>query len=216
MGSYSNGTIYAPEEMTELKHDQHSFRGTWAGENAEVPAIMPTDTAAICNMSVTHRVEAKYLGVDNVNFENLTLDGEVGAALRISGIISISGSTFANNKVTGKAASLNGAYSRGGAIYTNAGLTVDAGDGDPTLFVNNSATGHGGAICSYYTVDVTGATFSGNKSTNSYGGAIYSSSGNFTNIINTLFVDNSASLDGGALYITTVGASTPSIGNVIS
>ena len=88
----------------------------------------------------------------------------------------------------------------GGAIY-NSGGTIGNITGD---FINNSATGSGGAIYNTNQIgDITGDFI--NNSANTSGGAIYNVSGTIGDITGD-FINNSAHTYGGAIYnYSTIG-----------
>ncbi len=88
----------------------------------------------------------------------------------------------------------------GGAFY---GYTLTVADGANVSFINNSAisTGGGnaigGAILSHRDLSLTGVLFQGNSA--GYGGAIYSACNVILN--NCTFINNSATVVGGAIYL---------------
>lgn len=117
----------------------------------------------------------------------------------------ISDTTFSNNSTT------NGA---GGAIYmtssVDASLTVSG-----ATFDTNTSTSYGGAIYVYLgggtvTVDIDNSTFNGNSAPR--GGAIYMNDNGATSssltITDSLIASNSSSIEGGALYLKNIDATT--------
>ncbi len=90
--------------------------------------------------------------------------------------------------------------SLGGAIYMSSGSLKIYG----SHFHENESR-KGGAIATYSPVLLIDRTiFSGNESTNSYGGAIYIGDECNSNIYNSLFVGNYAETTGSAIYMNSV------------
>ncbi|MFN8517109.1 MAG: choice-of-anchor Q domain-containing protein, partial [Chloroflexia bacterium] len=121
--------------------------------------------------------------IDSVMSDNTAHD--LGGGIYNTGSLTISGSTFSGNDSIGE---FSGS---GGAIYTS--NTTQVTD---SAFVNNSATGSGGAIStSQSTLTATGSTFSGNSVAAGYGGAL-NLNGPAT-LTNSTISGNSASSGGG-------------------
>ncbi len=130
--------------------------------------------------------------------EYLSNVAKMGGAVYIveNAIYTDDGSKYEGNTVT----------SNGGAIYTNATITVKNAD-----FANNFATTQGGAIYLYYTTaEIVGCSFNGNRAldeaaveinTNNNGGAVYIYYSSAT-IDSSEFIANSVGYRGGAIYAT--------------
>jgi predicted outer membrane repeat protein len=89
------------------------------------------------------------------------------------------------------------ASGEGGAIYFSGELRVEG-----TLLVHNTAGGSGGAIRGFGILSIADSTFLGNSAPN--GGALYLSDtaeGSAATVRQTLFSGNSASGNGGAIYL---------------
>ncbi|HSI86333.1 MAG TPA: MBG domain-containing protein [Candidatus Methylacidiphilales bacterium] len=138
--------------------------------------------------------------IDN-NFATNSGAGGGGIYL-IGGVLTISDSFVRNNKITG-------ATSNGGGIFTNGGtLTITN-----TTFSGNEAFARGGAI---YTTGATTTiirdsnfTLNNATSTTSDGGAFGTISSLNTTIERTTFDNNSATRNGGALYLSVSGGIIP-------
>ena len=111
--------------------------------------------------------------------------------------ITITNSTFENNTVTGSSSDY-------GIVYISSGrgnLVVE-----DSRFINNTAR-QGVLIGSSDTnIDVKGCDFIDNTNTVSYGGAIRASSQ--LNVVDSIFINNKALRDGGAIYIGFRGEAT--------
>ncbi len=112
----------------------------------------------------------------------------------------------------------NKATTTGGAFYylnTSAGvLTLNnagfyrnsAGSTSGALYYSNSSTGK---------IDVYSSKFYSNNSLGGVGGAIYFPNGN-SNIYNTLFYDNEASTNGGAVYVSAGTTGEPATTKIVN
>ena len=148
------------------------------------------------------------LTLESITFTNNTAE-YYGGAIGNYGVLNISGSTF-----TGNTAYEGGAINNykgsiyisdtifqsntadlGGAIYTNDNLTIVN-----TNFTNNTANRYGGAIENYGVLNISGSTFTGN--TAFIGGVIYNPDDSITNISFSSFINNTATMAGGAIYNT--------------
>lgn len=121
-------------------------------------------------------------------FENNSSIEEAGAIFGQSGTILITNSIFDANEVT----------TRGGAIYNaNANLTIT-----DCVFENNISLNNGGAIvaASSGNLTVSGSLFNGNSGNRGGAIAVLSTNSDFV-MSNSTFVNNSATLDGGAMYL---------------
>ena len=143
---------------------------------------------------------------ENVVFENNGYNSSGNAAWASGGAIYLDtdGTKVTEMNIgTGTRFSGNVAGSLGGAIYAGDSKTEISG----TTFENNKAGSWGGAVFAgkYYVLDdqgvtISGSQFNGNEA-GSYGGAI-ASQYTVLNVKNTVFSDNKAGVDGGALHIT--------------
>lgn len=135
----------------------------------------------------------------NLNISYSSLDGNsaehFGGVYVRGGKASMTASTFSNNQ------SQN---SGGGAVYANADTSLDVFG---STFIDNAGL-FGGAIATHGELNVTDydlggdplASFFGNNTTPSYGGAIYADSGSTLDVHNTIFRSNSAE-KGGAVFV---------------
>ena len=130
--------------------------------------------------------------INNSVNSNLNAKNGFGGAIYNKFLTWSYGSNFINNT----------AYN-GGAIYSTQGhLYTYYNKGENTIFMNNVATGSGGAIYKY---NVNGTSRINNtlffNNTAQYGGAIATiGSSNFTDVINSTFAYNTATVYGGAVY----------------
>jgi hypothetical protein len=114
--------------------------------------------------------------------------------------------------VTGGALTLKGITLSNGFNQSTCGGSVNVSSGaqlilDEARFVNNQSYYDGGAVCNFGTTTVSNALFSGNASQFTHGGAIGNYGGAATvSVTNTRFLNNSSSINGGA--IDNVGALT--------
>jgi|GEM_PF-1880242 len=148
--------------------------------------------------------------VDSV-FENNVASGSIGGAIYASGISS-SGSSY-DYFIMDNCTFINNSAGAGGAIYTNTNTTINN-----TRFINNTASVSGGALVSYKGDLIFNNSYVEGSSAEK-GGALcllqniisYYTSENGTSIktnyldyyflLNSIFVNNNASLDGGAIFI---------------
>lgn len=143
---------------------------------------------------------------ENVVFENNGYNSSGNAAWASGGAIYLDtdqAEVAEMNIGTGTRFSGNVAGSLGGAIYAGDSKTEILG----TTFENNKAGNWGGAVFAgqYFAlnghgVTISGSQFNGNEAGN-YGGAI-ASQYTVLNVKDTVFSDNKAGIDGGALHIT--------------
>jgi len=119
--------------------------------------------------------------VSSCSFDSNSAGSYGGAIYNTAGVITINGASgFTNNKIT--SASGTGGYCSGGAIYNTgatAGVIIDAPTGVSVIFSSNTATG---------------------TSVTSGGGAIYNGGGILTVNNDAIFLGNTASGNGGAIY----------------
>ncbi|WP_198293614.1 right-handed parallel beta-helix repeat-containing protein, partial [Algoriphagus resistens] len=132
--------------------------------------------------------------IRNCTFLNNVSEGDRGAGAvynRHGDNTLIENCTFDNNRFQSYPHDSNG----GGAIHNwTDGLTIKN-----TVFRNNSSHRPGGAIYTWgYPVIIENCEFEDNH-TGQRGGAIYDNSGSIIRITNSLFVNNSASDEGGAI-----------------
>ncbi|MDD3593264.1 MAG: hypothetical protein PHX18_01400, partial [Candidatus Gastranaerophilales bacterium] len=212
---FNNNTAVATITITDSQ-----FYGNKANDGAAIYTLGPL---TINGNSIFAGNEASNSGGAIYNRSNLTVNGSVftsntatgsgGAIYNDSGILSLTGAEFYNNKAT--AASKNG-----GAIYNTgetSGLTITnsifgkrTGSGtteDPYVYSDgNETTRRGGAINNNNAASftITNSQFYGNKAND--GGAIYNASGPLTINGNSVFAGNTATNVGGAVY--TAGALT--------
>ena len=142
---------------------------------------------------------------ENVVFENNGYNSSGNAAWASGGAIYLDTDQTKVTEMnigTGTRFSGNVAGSLGGAIYAGDSKTEISG----TTFENNKAGSLGGAVFAgqYFAlnghgVTISGSQFNGNEAGN-YGGAI-ASQYTVLNVKDTVFSDNKAGIDGGALYI---------------
>ncbi len=124
--------------------------------------------------------------LDGVRIQNCKSSGNGGAIRVPGGALNIDGAVFYNN---------NGV--NGGAIVSlTASSKIDIKNAQ---FLNNSATGYGGAIYANCTVALASALFDGNNAAN--GGAVSITGGGIISIDGCTFSENSASSQGGALHL---------------
>lgn len=143
---------------------------------------------------------------ENVVFENNGYNSSGNAAWASGGAIYLDtdGTKVTGMNIgTGTRFSGNVAGSLGGAIYAGDSKTEITG----TTFENNKAGSWGGAVfagqyfvLNGHSVTISGSQFNGNEAGN-YGGAI-ASQYTALNVKDTVFSDNKAGIDGGALHIT--------------
>jgi predicted outer membrane repeat protein len=137
----------------------------------------------------------------NCNFENNIADADYGGAIYYSSNqpLIISNSTFKSNKCNG-----NTAWTKcyGGAIHAETSI-LNVTD---SSFIENVADDYGGAICSGNLLHNTNntfiknCTFKSNEAADYDGGAIYLFNSKSCSIEDSIFIENSAELDGGAIY----------------
>ena len=144
------------------------------------------------------------LTVTDSSFTSNTVTGDGvdtgGAAIATGGTVSVSGSTFTRNST--------GNY--GGAILNHGGSVTAS----TSTFASNSAGVDGGAIFGDALVTrVQKSTFQGNSADN--GGAIRSNDTEFT-VGNSTFSANSASVDGGAVYVSSGAGATVSFSTFVN
>ena len=129
--------------------------------------------------------------VENSVFKNNSTSENGGAIYTLRGTATVKNSTFTSNM----------ALVNGGAIYNaEKGVLILKGTSSETaVFANNTAEGNGGAVAiGTGSIDVKGYTFIGNSGTN--GGAIrFNTEAIAASIKNTVFKNNTASVEGGAI-----------------
>lgn len=137
--------------------------------------------------------------IENTTFTNNTSNGNGGALLHTSGRLTINNSTFAGNQAN----EIYTASANGGAIATtNGDLRISNCSFDNNIANGSVVNGYGGALYIDRVNDSVGiynSTFTNNSAYS--GGAIYSEGG-YWNYFKRLTVDgNSASRNGGGLYL---------------
>jgi predicted outer membrane repeat protein len=149
---------------------------------------------------------------DSTFTDNTAVEG--GGAIYSEDYTDIYDSTFTGNSTEGDGGAVwsedagysfsstfrgNSAEGDGGAVYENAGIFEE----HDSTFANNTAGGAGGALYTSAWGDSYGSTWVGNRA--AYGGAIYvvndELGGAYTWIEESTFVNNHASVDGGAIYL---------------
>jgi len=132
------------------------------------------------------------LGVADSIFNSNNADGSGGAIkASISDASGIATSTFVNND----------SGFRGGAVNVNSATSnTEVFVMDGNVFEGNSADDDGGALRTGHNVmlDITDSEFTGNHSSNDYGGAIYANDD--ATIGYSVFTENVAYDDGGAVF----------------
>ena len=115
-----------------------------------------------------------------------------GGAIYTFNTLDIKNSTFLYNVADGIVPI--GENNVGGAIYTiNSMKIIDS------TFIGNHANDNGGAIYCDGTITLQNSKFISNKVDDYYGGAILNHGENFS-VIDSEFIDNSANVDGGAIW----------------
>ncbi|MDX2076001.1 MAG: hypothetical protein SFZ02_06190 [bacterium] len=145
----------------------------------------------------------------SIIISNSTFSGNSDGAISNGGWITITDSTFSDNpngaivndnlwssvRVSYSTFSNNSAENGGAIAYGDISVTN-------STFIGNSATDGGGAISTYGWARISDSTFTDNSAT--YGGVIAVgsrlSNGGALTITNTVFMGNSASENGGAIY----------------
>ncbi len=176
------------------------------------PSILSGD------LGTTHTVHV--LVTTNLNntalIEGFTITG--GAAVNISGSISIGGQKIKNSSgggicnansspsITHTTFVNNSALYGGGMCNANSSPSITH-----TTFVNNSAS-NGGGMYNYgsSSLSITHTTFA-NNSANNYGGGMYNHNSS-PSITNATFVNNSVGFDGGGMFNST---SSPTLYNTV-
>ena len=164
-----------------------AFNGT--GVRSEISNLVFTSgtVGAVANGTLGLG-EAQDLTITSVAFEQRTGNGYGGGVVNLGNMIIQGNSSFSENRAD-----------VGGAIYNSKVLDIS-----DTSFLNNMASGSGGAINSSGTMSIVNSTFDGNRSVSSYGGAINSSG--TARISGSVFKNNRAS-EGGAVYMSGNNAS---------
>ncbi|MCL4253556.1 MAG: hypothetical protein KJ043_07240, partial [Anaerolineae bacterium] len=121
---------------------------------------------------------------DIVFVSNFAITSSGGGSIRNAGIMNITNSSFTDSNTNGT----------GGDILNSGTMTVTG-----STFFSANATGFGGSIFTTGNLTVTGSTFNANQS-GSGGGAIRIAGGD-VNIVNSIFIDNTAPGSGQALSI---------------
>ncbi len=164
-----------------------------------------------------------------------------GALIQYGADVTISGTTFAKNTVTGYGGAIylrqgaeedtpypskltitdsefsgntgTGTNGYGGAIYVNTGTTLEV---TGTTFTENAAAASGGAIYAQADTKVTGCEFNRNTSESNGGALGMYVAGNTLTLNNTTFNGNVAAASGGGLYVskaTVAGSGNTFTGN---
>ena len=140
--------------------------------------------------------------ITNTTISNNSANSHGGAMWVQDATFSITDSTFSDNSV-------NVASRHGGAIYVSNsdGNNVTKMEIKDTDFDHNSTTQSGGAVYLYSPgstpkLIIDGGTFDSNSSSGGQGGAVYFNNAvNAPTIDNATFINNSATTDGGAIYV---------------
>ena len=189
-GTYNESGININTNMTIMGENQQNsiINGTNSNWNP-IFIIAPGVNVNISNLTFTQGQNTNIGGaicnegtltVTNSTFENNKAD--CGGAICNEGTLTVTNSMFVGNNATSDV---------GGAIYNGGDVTVSN-----STFVDNSAY-IGGAIYNEGTLTVTNSMFVGNNATSYAGGAICN--GGDVTVSNSTFVDNSAYI-GGAIY----------------
>lgn len=194
------GSIYSANtaKTMPVNINNSKFTQNTAGTNGGAVAI--TSLSMITNANFTDNkamlggaihASISNLTVTNSNFINNQENSATGGgAIYSSANLNITNSNFTNNK----------AAIKGGAIFTTPSKNLTISD---SKFDNNKATNgtnytYGGAIYTNGRVNLTNNEFTNNNA--SYGGAIYFTRNDTSNITNSKFINNVAANRGGAIY----------------
>ncbi len=132
------------------------------------------------------------IAADTTSYFNITIDGDSGNdGSKDVQLFQVTAGTLTLNALTLK----NGIATNGGAVTVSSGATFSATD---IFFVNNIASGLGGAVYNAGTVDLAESAFLNNAAND--GGAVYSTGTGISNIEKSDFAYNFANGQGGALY----------------
>lgn len=176
-----------------------------SGGNLTITNSTFTDNSAVANGGVLWHT-TNSLNISNSTFGsagagNYAIDGGALYIVSGTGTMTINNSNFVsqNNALIDDAAA---AYLGDGTLEINGGS-----------FVNNTATGNGGALVvanpAVLTIgNTSGVTFTGNSALTGGGGAIYHNSNSAFSVSNSTFTNNSApAVNGGAIIAASVGSS---------
>lgn len=195
----NGGAIYFQSGNLNISNSSFSHNSANAGVGGSGGAISQWDGNSLisnCNFfnnsassggAVSYRTGL--MNISNSNFTNNSARSTGGAISHTSynGLLTISNSNFKDNNVSSGS---------GGAIHQNNAGPIEIINCN---FTNNSASSIGGAIYQAAgTMNISISTFEDNMATD--GGAIYKSDGAYIGINNSLFVNNSAKSNGGAIY----------------
>ena len=173
-----------------FKNGSASYGGAICGSNAG-------SVLTLNNATFLKNVAGVYGGAiysrGNINIYNSTFidnfANHCGGAISTEGCLKINNTLFKSNIAD---------YDYGGAISTFGSLNVFN-----SKFIGNLADELGGAIYSYDSLIIKSCTFESNKADDSSGGAIYidkNKKNNKCEIIDSIFNNNSADNQGGAIF----------------
>ncbi|MGQ0600807.1 MAG: choice-of-anchor Q domain-containing protein [Anaerolineales bacterium] len=185
----SGGAIYGAVEIVQSTFTNNSAGGDGGG--------IYTDGGSIANSIFSNNGAGRY----------------GGGVINAFGSVAVTGSTFASNTaayggailneeastltILGSTFSANSASNSGGGIFNLDGyVTVTS-----STISGNSASALGGGIYGFGNTTIVTSTLSGNSANR--GGGIYNDEG--LGITDSLLVTNTATLDGGGIYIGTDG-----------
>ena len=195
-GSHSGGVVLSEDSVLTVVNCAFANNAVlqWGAvfrcENSH--ATFRNCTFSHNRVSSTLHAGAVYGRQSTLVFENCQfIDNVCKGIVAIDSRVTVSDCTFENN--TGR---------EGGAIYSHVPLGTETGDHlivTRSMFVDNSATGSGGAIHSYAaSPTISQSTFIGNTALVD-GGAVYNHRCDTPSIVNCLFSDNQADGIGGAV-----------------
>ena len=154
------------------------------------------------------------------------LSVKFSACASSAGCANYGGAVFSQpgSEVICKSSTFSGvkSWGNGGCLYANAESKVSI---ISTIFENCALTGNemgGGAIVSSANLTIEGSTFRGNSAPNNKGGAILlfpapaMTAGMLTVISDTVFENNDAAQDGGAIYLTRGTGRKPNVAQLTS
>ncbi len=170
---------YTGTQPLTIEGNGHTINGGAPGDPHRILNHNTAQTLTVNNLTLTNGKPAFF--------------GD-GGAIRASGSVTATGSTFTDNTTTGPPGG------SGGAIYADGSVTATG-----STFTNNTANSDGGTIYSVGAVTATNSTFTTNPA-NVFGGAILTLFGAVTATGST-FTNNTANSGGGAI-LTIYGAVT--------
>ncbi len=200
---YSNGRLLIKNTVFTGNNATNTGGAIRADGNIEINLSNFTNNHAFTNGGAIYSTSATVInnGIFNNNLANTdagaifasasltvinsTFNGNNatnGGVIRGSNNLAINNCNFTNNKATGN----------GGVIWTNSNINLNN-----TIFGNNYAI-NGGAIWTNDLISIYGTNFTNNRAINGSGGAISGLGATIRD--NSIFYNNSATLNGGAIY----------------